>query len=112
MNPQPNPDERFDQVESTLNRLANSQRHLLTAQVLMNERMDRSERAIQNLAEQTLKLAGTVQALADKVETLADKVEALADGQKHTDSKLDALADIVRQWIERNGNGGGRHSAS
>jgi hypothetical protein len=98
MNPQPNPDERFDQVESTLNRLANSQRHLLTAQVLMNERMDRSERAIQNLAEQTLKLAGTVQ--------------ALADGQKHTDSKLDALADIVRQWIERNGNGGGRHSAS
>jgi hypothetical protein len=25
---------------------------------------------------------------------------------------LDALADIVRQWIERNGNGGGRHSAS
>ena len=105
MNPQPNPDERFDQVGSTLNPLANSQLHLLTAQVLRNERMDRSERAIQNLAEQTLKLAGTVQALADKV-------EALADGQKHTDSKLDALADIVRQWIERNGNGGGRHSAS
>jgi len=30
---QPNPGERFDQVESTLNQLANSQRHLLTAQV-------------------------------------------------------------------------------
>jgi hypothetical protein len=31
VNGQTNPDERFDQVESVLNQLANSQRHLLTA---------------------------------------------------------------------------------
>jgi hypothetical protein len=48
---QSNPDERFGQVESTLNQLANSQRHLLTAQVLMNDRMDRAEAAMQKLAE-------------------------------------------------------------
>jgi hypothetical protein len=90
---QPNPDERFDQVESTLNQLANSQRHLLTAQVLMNDRMDRAETAIQKLAETML---------------------ALADSQKHTDEKLagvadklDALSDIVRRWYERHGNGSG-----
>ena len=109
-----NPDERFDQVESVLNQLANSQRHLLTAQVLMNDRLDRAEAAIQKLAEQGLltnlrldRLAEKVDALAEKVDALAEKVDALADGQKHTDSKLDALADIVRQWIERNGNGTG-----
>lgn len=84
MNPQPNADERFDQVESTLNQLANSQRHLLTAQVLMNDRMDRAETAIQKLAETML---------------------ALADSQKHTDEKLAALTDIVRNWYERHGNG-------
>jgi hypothetical protein len=88
---QPSPDERFDQVESTLNQLANSQRHLLTAQVLMNDRMERAETAIQKAAEMIL---------------------ALADSQKHTDEKLagvadklDALADIVRKWYERHGNG-------
>ena len=93
MSDQINPDERFDQVESTLNQLANSQRHLLTAQVLMNDRMERAETAIQKLAESLV---------------------ALADSQKHTDEKLagvadklDALTDIVRKWYERHGNGSG-----
>ena len=98
MNPQPNADERFDQVESTLNQLANSQRHLLTAQVLMNDRLSRTEVIVEGLAQRLDTLAATVQ-------RLAEKVEALADGQKHTDDRLDLLADIVRQWIERSGNG-------
>jgi len=88
VNPPSNPDERFDQVESTLSQLANSQRHLLTAQVLMNDRMERAETAIQKLAETML---------------------ALAEQQKHTDAKLDALTDIVRKWYERPGNGAASH---
>jgi hypothetical protein len=80
----------------TLNLLANSQRHLLTAQVLISDRMDRAEAAIQKAAETVL---------------------ALADSQKHTDEKLagvadklDALSDIVRRWYERHGNGSsGQH---
>ena len=96
MNGQTNPDERFDQVESILNQLANSQRHLLTAQVLMNERLDRTEAALQKLAEHNVKLT--------------ESVQALADSQKHTDSKLEALTDIVRKWYERHGNGSsGQH---
>lgn len=90
---QPNPDERFDQVESILNQLTNSQRHLLTAQVLMNERLDRAEIAIQKLAEENVKLV--------------ESVRALVDSQKHTDSNLEALTDIVREWIESHGNGNG-----
>jgi uncharacterized membrane protein len=93
-----NPDERFEDVYSTLNQLANSQRHLLTAQVLMNDRMERAEKAIQKVAE--------VAVLTEqRLERLAEKMEALLDSQKHTDSRLDALADIVRQWVEGHGNG-------
>jgi hypothetical protein len=76
-----------------LNQLSNSQKHLLTAQVLMNHRMERADTAIQKLAESLV---------------------ALADSQKHTDEKLagvadklDALTDIVRKWYERHGNGSG-----
>jgi len=73
----------------TLNLLANSQRHLLTARVLISDRMDRAEAAIQKAAETVL---------------------ALADSQKHTDEKLAALTDIIRNWYERHGNGsGGQH---
>jgi uncharacterized heparinase superfamily protein len=86
VNGQTNPDERFDQVETVLNQLANSQRHLLTAQVLMNDGMDRAEAAIQKLAV-----------------SMVD----LADSQKHTDEKLAALTDIVQRWYERHGNGSG-----
>ena len=87
---QPSPDELFDRA-STLNQLANSQRHLLTAQVLMNDRLDRAETALQKAAETIL---------------------ALADSQKHTDEKLAALTDIVRKWYERHGNGTGGQSPS
>jgi chromosome segregation ATPase len=109
VNPQSNPDERFDQVESTLNQLANSLRHLLTAQVLMNERLDRTEAALQKLAEQNVKLAETVQALADSQKQTDSKIEALADSQKHNDSNIEALTEILRQLIERNGNGAANH---
>jgi hypothetical protein len=96
VNPQPNPDERrFNQMDSTLEHLVNSQRHLLTAQVLMNDRMERAETAIQKASETIL---------------------ALAESQKHTDEKLagmadkvDALTDIVRRWYETHGNGSSQH---
>jgi hypothetical protein len=61
----------------------------LSQQVLMNDRTERAETAIQKLAETML---------------------ALADSQKHTDEKLAALTDIVRKWYERHGNGSGAAS--
>jgi hypothetical protein len=88
---QPNPSERFDQVESTLEQLANSQRHLLMAQVLMNGRMERAETALQKASE-------TMLALAESQTHTDEKLAGVAD-------KLDALADIVRKWYERHGNG-------
>jgi len=91
----PSPDERFEEVQSILNQLSNSQRHLLTPQVLMNERLDRAELAIQRLAEENVKLA--------------ESTRALVESQKHSDTKLDALTDIVRNWYERHGNGRGQH---
>jgi methyl-accepting chemotaxis protein len=75
---------------------------------LVEQALQTSQR-LDRLAENVGALAETVGALAETVGALAEKVEALADSQKHTDSKLDALTDIVRQWIERNGNGAAGH---
>ncbi len=101
MSEQANPGERFDQVELTLSHLANSQRHLLTAQVLINDRMGRAEAAIQKLAEQAVRTD-------QRLDRLAEKIDSLADSVKHTDSNVGPLTDIVRQLIERNG-GDGQH---
>ena len=78
----------------------------------MNDWQQRTQTLLEKLAEQTLKQAeqGTLteqrlERLSEKVELISEKVESLVDGQKHTDAKLDALTDIVRQLIERNGSG-------
>ena len=88
--------ERFDQVESVLNQLSNSQRHLLTAQVLMNDRLSKAETLIERVAEQLNVLTGSLQ-------KLTEQVQIQSDGQKHSDARIDALADTVRNLIERNG---------
>jgi hypothetical protein len=49
----------------------------------------------------------TAQKLAEENVKLVESVQALAESQKHTDSKLDALTDIVRKWYGRHGNGAG-----
>ena len=116
MDGQSNPGERFEQVESTLNQLANSFRHLLTAQVLMNDAQQRAEKLIQQLAEQGIqsnqridKLIGWTDKLSERIDKLSEKIDSLADGQKHNDSNIEALTEIVRQLIERNGNGATSH---
>lgn len=102
-------DERFDQVESVLNQLSNSQRHLLTAQVLMNDRLSRTEIIVEGLAARVDGIAQKLDKLTDTVQKLAEKIDALTDDQKHSDDRIDLLADIVRQWIERSGNGSNKH---
>ena len=93
------PDDRFDRIESVLTQLANSQRQLLQAQIIMNDRLSKTEIFVEKLAEQAVRTN-------ERIERLAEKVESLAEGQKHTDERIDALADIVRHWIERNGKAG------
>lgn len=97
-----NPDERFGEIESVLNQLSNSQRHLLTAQVLMTDRLSRAEALIEQLADQGLKTS-------KRLDRLAEKVQALPDSQKHTDSNIEALTEMLRQPIERGGNGRTSH---
>ncbi len=102
MNPQSNPDERFNHVESTLEQLSNSFRHLLTAQVLMHDTMSRTDTVIKKLSDAMLALAESQKQTDEKISGLTDKLDALTD-------KLDALTDIVRKWYERHGNGAASH---
>jgi len=89
------PNERFDQVESTLEQLSNSFRHLLTAQVLMHDTMSRTHIVVKKLSDAMLALADSQKQTDEKLATLTEKV--------------DALTDIVRQWYERHGNGAASH---
>ena len=104
MDASPN-DERFEQVESVLNLLSNSQRQLLQAQVIMNDRLSKTETFVERMAQQMTRLTGDVQKLAGTVDKLADEVSILAEGQKHNDVRIDALADMFRHFIEGNGKG-------
>jgi hypothetical protein len=54
--------------------------------------------------------ANPIERAETAIQKLAESMLALADSQKHTDEKLAALTDIVRQWYERHGNGStGQH---
>ena len=64
--------------------------------------LDRTEIAVRKLAEENVKLA-------ESVRVIGDKLQALADSQKHTDSNIEALTEIIRQFIERKGNGAAGH---
>jgi hypothetical protein len=43
------------------------------------------------------------------LDRLTETIENLSDGQKHNDSNIGALTEMVRQLIERNGNGSASH---
>ncbi len=55
-------------------------RQLLTAQVLLTDRVEK---------------------LADTVETTVQAIASLAETQKHTDERLNALIHVVDDWIRR-----------
>lgn len=87
-------EERFQNIESVLLQITNSQRQLLIAQVIMADEHHKLESSLRELTDQVKKGAETVQ-------KLAEKVAILADGQKHADDRIDALADMVRDLIDR-----------
>jgi predicted metal-dependent enzyme (double-stranded beta helix superfamily) len=74
-------DERFDHVESVLNQLSNSPRHLLHAQVLMNDLRSKTESFVERIAEENLKTAEGLRLLSEDLRQLSGQVQVLADGQ-------------------------------
>src|ERR1700680_3566270 len=78
---------RLDRLEGLMQLLIEDQlkfrddlRQLLTAQVLLTDRLDK---------------------LAVRVDTLAITVHELAESQKHTDDPLNTLIHVVDDWITR-----------
>ena len=84
-------DARFDHVESVLNHLSNSQRHLMTAQVLMNN-LTKADRLIERVAEQLNVITRNLQNLDAKLDKFAEQIQIHADGQKHRDARIGRCA--------------------
>ena len=69
----------------------------------MNDRLSKTGTFVERLAEQALKTSEDLQRLTGNLGVLTEQVRVLADGQKHSDARIGALADMVRHLIEGNG---------
>jgi prefoldin subunit 5 len=89
-------EERIEQVNRNLSeQIAETDRSL-------GKRIDDLSATVQMLATSQSQFNQTLTAT---ITALADSQQRLADSQQHTDRKLDALIDIVRERLE--GRGGG-----
>lgn len=88
--------ERMSELETAMEKLASSQRHLLTAQVVMTEKVGELA-ASQKYADERLKeLASSLdERLKQLAASLDERMSELAESQKHADERLSALIDIV-----------------
>jgi len=92
-------DKRFQEVESVLAQLINSQKHLLQAQVILTDQQDRSR----NLFAKLIELA---EGTESRLQTVTEKIKELTEAQKHSDERLDALVAVVDDLVRKNGNRG------
>ncbi|HUA85942.1 MAG TPA: cell division protein ZapB [Bryobacteraceae bacterium] len=97
---------RLDRIERMIEVLTNAHidfeqehRQLLTAQVVLTDRVDRLTERVDRLTERVDRLAEKVDRLAEKVDRLASQVSELVAAQKHTDERLNALITIVDNLI-------------
>jgi hypothetical protein len=91
---------RLDRIESLMERLVgdhltfrDEHRALLTAQVLLTDRMD--------------KLTGTMQELAESQKQTDERMKELAESQKHTDERMGILIHMMDEFIRNRGDQSG-----
>jgi chromosome segregation ATPase len=71
-------------------------KQLLTAQVVLTDRVDKVTERLDRLTER-------IDKLADRVDKLALTVAELTEAQKHTDERLNALIHVVDDFIRNSG---------
>ena len=111
MGDSPNPnDKRFQEVESVLAQLINSQKHLLQAQVILTDQQDRSRNLFAKLVELAEGTESRLQKLTERTDQnfaiITEKIKDLTDAQKHSDERLNALVAGVDDLVRKNGNRG------
>jgi phage shock protein A len=105
LNQQAQTEARLGRLEDIVTRLADaSLRRITRLEDSMTALLDAQIRAEDNvsaLAGNVSALTDNVSALSGKMDILSEKMTELAQAQAHTDRKLDALIDIIRE--DRNG---------
>jgi chromosome segregation ATPase len=109
----------MDELEAKLNQIADN---LLVQTTLVErferrteerfaeheQRMDRVETALENLANGYVNLQAAMRALVEHVETLTERVETLADGYQNLQAALSGLTEQIDRFL-RGQQGDGRH---
>lgn len=89
-----NGDARLDRIEAILEALA-------TRHAALENTLDRFQDELQHLLTAQVVLTETVDKLTDKVDQLAEKVDKLADAQNTTQENLNALIAVVDDIVRR-----------
>lgn len=98
---------RFERIENVLEFLANGQKQLLTAQVLMTDQVGKIAKAQVQLTDAQAQLAEAQAHSAEALAQLAAEQAKTEVSLRETQDKLNALIHMWDDWIrERRAQGG------
>jgi chromosome segregation ATPase len=90
--PEQNGAARLDRIERILETLADDQRQLLTAQILTNDQLQRTQDQLQRTQDQ-------LQRTQDQLQGLATEVQDLAEFRRRTEQNLAEITDKLNGLI-------------
>ncbi len=98
---------RFTRIENVLEALAGSQRQLLTAQVLLTEQLEKTNRTVElvdkRLGERIDQLGERVDQIGKRVDQLGERMDQLGARADLIDGQIEALIKIVDGIIRNPG---------
>jgi soluble cytochrome b562 len=111
-----------DHIEARMNFIIEQQaRFAVDIQLLqesmreLGQKQSQTDDRLRGLVDVSMSLANHIEGLTNHIEEVDQRLTRFAEGmlelrdsQRHTDQKLDTLADIVRQHIESHHGNGGR----
>ena len=102
-----------EQFENRMSFIVEQQAHFVTDIQALREAQARTEGMLRQLVGVNLDFANHLQEtderLGNRIGELDEKVKEMADFQAHSDRRLDALIDVVNQYIQRR-NGSGKEN--
>ncbi len=100
-------EDRIDHLEGLTSGIAQDYRQLLTAQILINDALKKTNDVVSTIVEVQLVSARESASKKQELDALSkrtdQRIQALVDAGHHTDERLNTLIAMMDEWI--------RHSA-
>lgn len=100
--------ENYNKIKSRVKTVEEAMQVLTTLALRADERMDKADERMDGFDASLNNLTVKVEALADAQIRTEEALTRLAEAQVHTDQRMDALIDIVREGRERREDSDGK----